>query len=75
MSAADSCDCDQKTLRPLQSKLGQQYSSPGVSSTTFSTQPLEFTIPALDGYGLRYLTLTRPAFSPDIQFLFVGSYL
>ena len=55
--------------------LGQPYSSPGVSTPTFGTQPLEFTIPALDGYGLRYLMLTRPAFSPVIQFLFVGSYL
>ncbi len=30
-------------------------------------------MPALGGYGLRYLMLTRPAFSPVIQFLFVGS--
>ena len=24
----------------------------------------EFTLPALGGYGLRYLTLTRPALAP-----------
>jgi len=34
-----------------------------------------FTVRALDGYGLRELTLPRPAFPPPIQFLFVGSYL
>jgi len=34
-----------------------------------------FTVLALDGYGLRDLTLPRPTFPPLIQFLFVGSYL
>lgn len=34
-----------------------------------------FTLPVLDGYGLCDLMLTRPTFTPLIQFLFVGSYL
>ena len=49
--------------------------SPGVSTLTFGAQLLEFTVPVFDGYGFRNLTLTRPTFPPDIQFLFVSSHL
>ena len=33
------------------------------------------TLRALDGYGLRHLALARPALTPLIRFLFIGSHL
>jgi len=54
---------------------GPNDRSPEVSSTVFGAQPPEFTFCALDGYGLCDLTPARPALTPRIRFLYIGSRL
>lgn len=76
MPSADFCFAFKNFCKFLSFNLMKQKSrSPGVIISTFCTQPLEFTVPALDGYGLYDLTLICPTFPPDIQYLFVGSHI
>ena len=67
MPSADSCTALWNLAIPPVSIPRQQYKPPGVSrilNTDFQYTTAEFTRPALGEYGLRYLTLTRPALAP-----------
>ena len=52
------------TFRFHRSFEGRQPRSPGVSDAVFPYTTAGFTLPVVDGYGLRYLRLTRPALAP-----------